>query len=99
MSEITERTKVVNTIDTLKQASILKNALKIALGTILSRVLGLLREILLAFLFDRSVTDAWSAAFRIPNFFRRLLNEGAFSLSLIQPLWMRKRIVNEKLKI
>jgi len=83
MSEITERTKVVNTNDTLKQASILKNALKIALGTILSRVLGLLREVLLAFLFDRTVTDAWSAAFRIPNFFRRLLNEGAFSLSLI----------------
>lgn len=83
MSEITERTKVINTIDTLRQASILKNALKIALGTILSRVLGLLREILLAFLFDRTVTDAWSAAFRIPNFFRRLLNEGAFSLSLI----------------
>lgn len=83
MSEITERTKVVNTADTLRQASILKNALKIALGTILSRVLGLLRESMLAYWFDRSTTDALSAAFRVPNFFRRLLNEGAFSLSLV----------------
>lgn len=54
-----------------------------ALGTLASRVLGLVREILFAGLFDRSITDAWYAAFRLPNVFRRLFGEGALSVSFI----------------
>lgn len=54
-----------------------------ALGTLMSRILGLVREILFAGLFDRSITDAWYAAFRLPNVFRRLFGEGALSVSFI----------------
>lgn len=48
-----------------------------------SRVLGQLRESLLAYYFDKRITDAWAAAFRIPNMFRRLLGEGSLSVSFI----------------
>lgn len=54
-----------------------------ALGTLASRLLGLVREILFAALFTRFVTDAWYAAFRIPNVFRRLFGEGALAVSFI----------------
>lgn len=62
---------------------VLKNASFMSLGTLLSRFLGLLRDIVLGALFDRIVTDAWTAAFRIPNLFRRLFGEGALSVSFI----------------
>ncbi len=54
-----------------------------AFGTLSSRVLGQLRESLLAAYFDKRVTDAWAAAFRLPNMFRRLLGEGSLSVSFI----------------
>lgn len=54
-----------------------------AFGTMTSRVLGQLRESLLAYYFDKRITDAWGAAFRIPNMFRRLLGEGSMSVSFV----------------
>lgn len=54
-----------------------------ASGTMASRFLGLLRESLFAAFFDRQITDAWTAAFRLPNLFRRLLGEGSLSVSFI----------------
>lgn len=52
--------------------------------TMLSRVTGLLREILFARAFGVSVyTDAFNAAFRIPNLLRRLFAEGAFSQAFV----------------
>ena len=54
-----------------------------AFGTMTSRILGQLRESLLAAYFDKRVTDAWAAAFRMPNLFRRLLGEGSLSVSFI----------------
>lgn len=63
--------------------SVIKNALKMAFGTMASRLLGLFREVLLAALFDKHITDSWAAAFRIPNLFRRLLGEGSLSVSFI----------------
>lgn len=63
--------------------SVLGNALKMAFGTMTSRILGQLRESLLASYFDKQVTDAWNAAFKIPNLFRRLLGEGSLSVSFI----------------
>lgn len=83
MSDISERTQIANTPNKPKQAGILKNALKMAFGTMTSRALGLVRESLLAALFDKQITDAWAAAFRIPNMFRRLLGEGSLSVSFI----------------
>lgn len=66
---------------------VLKRAFFMASGTLASRILGLFRDIALGALFDRTVTDAWTAAFRIPNLFRRLLGEGSLSVSFI-PVFM-----------
>lgn len=50
----------------------------------LSRITGLLREILINSAFGAdALTDAYNAAFRIPNFFRRLFAEGAFSQAFV----------------
>lgn len=62
-----------------------------AFGTLTSRVLGQLRESLLAAYFDKRVTDAWAAAFRLPNMFRRLLGEGSLSVSFI-PVFVDSKI-------
>src|SRR5258708_31048737 len=55
-------------------------------GTLASRVLGLLRDMALAALFDREATDAWWVAFTIPNALRSLLGEGAVSSAVVPVL-------------
>ncbi len=55
--------------------------------TMLSRVLGLIRDIFIARYFPAGeATDAFFVAFKIPNFFRRLFAEGAFSLAFVPVL-------------
>jgi len=50
-------------------------------------VTGLVRELLIASLFGASaLTDAFNVAFRIPNLFRRLFAEGAFSQAFVPVL-------------
>lgn len=66
-----------------------------SLGTLSSRFLGLFREVLLAALFDRVVTDAWAAAFKLPNLFRRLLGEGSLSVSF-QPILIEAEAADRK---
>ena len=52
--------------------------------TFLSRILGLVREMVIAQTFGaNAATDAFWIAFRIPNFFRRLFAEGSFSLAFV----------------
>lgn len=58
------------------------------MGTMASRILGLFRDLAMAALFDRTITDAWAAAFRLPNFFRRLLGEGSLSAAFV-PEWQK----------
>jgi putative peptidoglycan lipid II flippase len=55
-------------------------------GTLASRVLGLLRDVVLAAVFDRDATDAWWVAFTIPNALRQLLGEGAVSSAVVPVL-------------
>lgn len=57
-------------------------------GTLASRVTGLLRNSLLNQLFDRTVTDAFAVAVRVPNLFRELLAEGALTNSFV-PVYAR----------
>ena len=60
--------------------SFLKSSAIIATMTFLSRILGLIRDYFIAKYFGANgQTDAFLVAFRIPNFFRRLFAEGAFS--------------------
>jgi len=55
--------------------------------TTLSRVLGLARDVVFAnFLGAGGNTDAFFIAFKIPNFFRRLFAEGAFSQAFVPVL-------------
>ena len=55
--------------------------------TLASRVTGLGRELLIASWFGASaLTDAFNVAFRIPNLFRRLFAEGAFSQAFVPVL-------------
>jgi putative peptidoglycan lipid II flippase len=57
------------------------------IGTLLSRILGLVREQVFAYLFGAGMaTDAYNIAFRIPNFFRDLLAENAFSAAFVPEL-------------
>jgi len=64
--------------------NLLKAASTVSLLTLLSRITGLVREQLVAASFGASgVTDAFNVAFRIPNLFRRLFAEGAFSQAFV----------------
>jgi putative peptidoglycan lipid II flippase len=56
----------------------------VSLATLASRLLGAIRDILLAsFLGAGMVSDAFIAAFRLPNFMRRLFGEGSLSIAFI----------------
>jgi len=60
---------------------------KLASATFLSRILGLGRELVMAYYFGASkYTDAFLVAYRIPNLFRDLLAEGAFSQAFVPVL-------------
>jgi putative peptidoglycan lipid II flippase len=64
-----------------------KAASTVSLLTLLSRITGLARELLMASTFGASaLTDAFNIAFRIPNLFRRWFAEGAFSQAFIPVL-------------
>jgi len=55
--------------------------------TLVSRITGLARELLIASTFGASaMTDAFNVAFRIPNLFRRMFAEGAFSQAFVPVL-------------
>ena len=58
--------------------------------TLLSRVFGFVRDMLIAnFLGAGMVADAFVVAFRLPNLFRRLFAEGAFAAAFV-PLFARE---------
>jgi putative peptidoglycan lipid II flippase len=60
--------------------SVVSSAKLIAICTLVSRITGLIRDILLARAFGLGwVQDAFSYAFQFPNLFRRLFGEGAMA--------------------
>jgi putative peptidoglycan lipid II flippase len=67
--------------------SLLKAASTVSLLTLASRITGLVRDLLMAATFGASgLTDAFNVAFRIPNLFRRMFAEGAFSQAFVPVL-------------
>src|SRR3954469_2339911 len=65
----------------------LKNISVVATATVLSRVLGLVREILIAAVFGTgALASAFVSAFTLPNLFRRLLGEGALTAAFLPTL-------------
>ena len=70
-----------------KSGGLLASTGLVGILTLLSRVLGLVRDIVFARLLGASAgTDAFFVAFRIPNFLRRLFAEGAFNQAFVPVL-------------
>ena len=68
----------------------------IAFATATSRVLGLVRDQVLAYYFGAGhAMDAYNVAFRIPNLLRDLFAEGAMSAALV-PTFTRARLESEE---
>lgn len=71
---------------------VLFSSLKMGVATLASRVLGLVREQVMAAVFGASgLTDAFLVAFRIPNILRDLFAEGSFSPAFV-PVFLEERI-------
>lgn len=65
----------------------LKNISVVAGATVVSRVLGLVREVFIAAVFGTSaLSSAFVSAFTLPNLFRRLLGEGALTAAFVPTL-------------
>ena len=74
------------------RVNLFKSASTVSVLTLASRITGLARELLMASLFGASaMTDAFNVAFRIPNLFRRLFAEGAFSQAFVPVLAASKQ--------
>ena len=72
---------------TLGGVTLFKAASTVSLLTLASRITGLVRDLLMASMFGaNALTDAFNVAFRIPNLFRRLFAEGAFSQAFVPVL-------------
>ena len=72
---------------TTKKSGLWRSTLIVSAMTMLSRILGLVRDMVLmnAFGADKMM-DAFLVAFKIPNFLRRLFAEGAFAQAFVPVL-------------
>ena len=67
--------------------NLLRAAATISGLTLVSRILGLVRETLVASVYGAgALTDAFFVAFRLPNMLRRLFAEGAFTQAFVPVL-------------
>ena len=67
-----------------KKSKLLKSGAITAFATFMSRILGMFRDIAIASVLGASLSaDIYFFANRIPNFFRRLFAEGAFSQAFV----------------
>lgn len=67
-----------------ENSRIAKAAGVVGLATMLSRIFGFIRDMVVAALFGAGLTtDAFFVAFRIPNILRRLLAEGSLTVSFV----------------
>ena len=67
--------------------NLVKSLVTVSGMTMISRILGFLRDLLIARIFGAgAATDAFFVAFKIPNLLRRLFAEGAFSQAFVPVL-------------
>lgn len=70
-----------------KRQSLLRSTTLVSLMTFISRIIGFVRDMVLANFFGAQAgMDAFFVAFRIPNFMRRLFAEGAFAQAFVPVL-------------
>lgn len=71
----------------MAKSHLLRSTLVVSSMTMLSRILGLVRDVVLMSVFGAGgLMDAFLVAFKIPNFLRRLFAEGAFSQAFVPVL-------------
>ena len=76
--------------------NIIKSTGTFSFYTLISRILGYFRDILIAiFLGSGPLADAFFVAFRIPNTFRRLFSEGSFNAAFV-PSYSKELIKGKK---
>ena len=64
--------------------SILKSTGIVALSTLMSRIMGLIRDMVISSIFGaNALVDGFYVAFRIPNLFRRFVAEGCLTISFV----------------
>lgn len=91
----------------VERRSVAVSALIFSVGTALSRILGLVRDVMTARYFNADIRDAFLNAFRLPNLFRRIFGEGSISVSFIpvfvdllsgqvEPAWKDQAAVSQK---
>ena len=74
----------------MSSVSLVKKFMTVGGATMASRILGFSREAMMAAVLGAGpVADAFYAAFRFPNLFRRLFAEGAFNAAFV-PLFSRE---------
>jgi len=74
----------------MKPIRLLSGILTVGGWTLMSRVLGFVRDVLIAgFLGPGMLMDAYVAAFRLPNMFRRFFAEGAFNAAFV-PMFSKR---------
>jgi putative peptidoglycan lipid II flippase len=74
----------------MKPIRLMSGFLTVGFWTLASRILGFVREMLiLAYIGPGPVMDAFVAAFRLPNMFRRFFAEGAFNAAFV-PMFAKK---------
>ncbi|MBI0416707.1 MAG: murein biosynthesis integral membrane protein MurJ [Nitrosospira sp.] len=77
--------------------NLLKTIAAVSSMTLISRILGFIRDMLIARVFGAGIaTDAFFVAFRIPNLLRRLFAEGAFSQAFVPILAEYKNCRTQK---
>ncbi|MDX1778514.1 MAG: lipid II flippase MurJ, partial [Thermodesulfobacteriota bacterium] len=68
----------------MQQRNILRAAGVVGGATLASRILGYVRDMVIAYFFGTATSaDAFFVAFRIPNLFRRLFAEGSLTVAFI----------------
>ena len=71
----------------MKRPKLMRSGIVVSVMTMLSRVMGLVRDIVFAHTIGAQAgADAFFLAFKIPNFFRRLFSEGAFAQAFVPVL-------------
>ncbi len=84
MSDATTPSSETTTPQGPSGGKLLRSTGTVGTWTLLSRVLGLVRDVVFARVFGASfVMDAFFVAFRIPNIFRRFFAEGSFSQAFV----------------
>lgn len=74
-----------------RSSGMMSNLRLVSVGTVVSRILGLIRDMAMTSVFGAStILDAFIVAFRIPNLARQLLGEGALSTAFL-PIYTRQQ--------